>query len=223
MVRARDGKPLEEKKRATAKRATVKRPAAKRSGKKRSGAKRKPINRKGPKMTMVERVKLAERIALARTQVPPVPWAEIAKREGVPERTCNHVYASYRDEQIKLGDGSGQAILSETLMLYTHSIEKLAYEAEVGENSASRVGAIRTLLDALKGRIEILAVMGRMPKSFRAMDELAALTRLVRRMAEVVERHGLPPEVVEEFLGLADEVQPIIDGTAEHAALPPAA
>lgn len=226
MPRVRNAKPVAAKratvKRATAKRATTKKATAKAPPKK-VAKKRTPVVRNKKKMTMIQRLRLAERITVARAKDPPVEWAEIARSEKIPERTCYHVYASYRDEQVKLGDGSGVSILNETLMLYTYSIEKLAYEAEHGENSASRVGAIRTLLDANKGRIEILSVMGRMPRSFRAMDELAALTKLVRQIAEVVERHELPAAVVEEFIGLAEGVQPIIDGTAEQAALPPAA
>lgn len=172
-------------------------------------------------LSMVERLRLAERLVAARMKTKPDTWPVIAKREGLPERTCKWVLHQYQADMRKLGDNTGQPILAESLMLYTASIERLAYEAEFGETSAARVGAIRTMLDALKGRIELLAVLGRMPRSFRALDELAALQRFVRKLAEIVEEHQMPPEVVQEFVNLAHEMQPIIEGTSVPA-LPPA-
>lgn len=172
------------------------------------------------RMTMVERVRLAERMTEARNKKKPDTWEAISKREGVPLRTCKYIYAQYHDEISKLGDATGGRVLNETLILYGASIETLAWLSEFGETGAVRVGAVRSLLDAAKGRIELLAVMGRMPRSFRAVDELALLSLLVRRMAEVIERRGLEPEIVAEFLGLLDEVQPVIEGRATIAELP---
>lgn len=176
---------------------------------------------KGKKaLSMVERLRLAERLVAARMKPKPDSWPTIAKREGLPARTCQYVFSQYQSDMRKLSDNTGQPILAESLMLYTSSIEKLANEAEHGDTSAARVGAIRTMLDALKGRIELLAVLGRMPRSFRALDELVALQQFVRRLAEIVEEHSMPPEVVQEFVDLAREIQPIIEGTAVPA-LPP--
>src|SRR4051812_11412329 len=109
MPRVRNAKPVAAKratvKRATAKRATTKKATAKAPAKK-VAKKRTPVVR-NKKMTMIQRLRLAERITVARAKNPPVEWAEIARSEKIPERTCYHVYASYRDEQVKLGDGSG--------------------------------------------------------------------------------------------------------------------
>lgn len=207
MPRARNAKPEV----VTPKRAT-----------KRKVTPRKPTERTR-RMSMVERMRLAERITVARTKPRPDPWAEIAKREKQPERTCQAIYAEYQEDMARLGDNTGQPILAESLMLYTLSIERLAHEAEHADNASARIGAIRTMLDALKGRIELLAVLGRMPRSFRALDELAALQRFVRRLSEIVEAHQLPADVVHEFVALADEIQPVIEGTPPTVAQLPRA
>lgn len=231
MPRTRNGAPVEAKKAAAKRAASAKKPTQRHAPPK--GATAKPpdetppknVNepqRPGKRLTMVERLRIAERVVVARAKAKPDTWKVIEQREKVPIRTLQSILAQYQDEMGKLGDASGAPILQETLLLYTASIEKLAWEAEYGDNTASRVGATRSLLDAAKGRIELLAVMGRMPRSFRAMDELAALQRFVRRLAEIVERHELPPEVVHEFVALADEIQPVIEGTAQRA-LPSAA
>lgn len=203
MPRTRNGKPegSPKKKPTRARRTPTKAPVRPRE--------QKPSEKR---LSMVERVRLAERIVAARNKAKPDTWPAISKREGIPERTLRDVHTKYLADMARLGDTTGVEILSETLMLYTSMVERLSWEAEHAERAAERVGANRVLSEVLRVRIELLSVMGRMPRSFRAMDELAALQRLVRQVAEAVERHNFPPEVVQEFLALADSVQPVIEG-----------
>jgi hypothetical protein len=224
MPRARNAKPPEKTPaRAPAARKPVAKAAAKPAAKADSGRKRggQPARARGldlrhRRMTLLEHVHLAMRLAAARHAPKPVAWATLAKREGVSVNTCKEVLASYEREVAKLGDASGMPVLEETLALYEGMLTQLSRDAVLAERAAERVGAIRQLGEVLDRRLYLLTALGRMPRSFRAQDEMARLNEVITKLVEIVERRGIP-DLVEELLELVREMQrPVIDGHARE-------
>lgn len=174
----------------------------------------------GKQMNLVERVLLAQRIAVARHKPVPDTWPVIAKREGVPQRTCEHVYSKHREQAAALEDPTGQKVLDETLAIYTETIALLGEATSQGESWAVRTGAARTLLDAARARVELLVVMGRMPRSIQASRDRQRVQVMLRRMAELLERHSASPELIRDLLGILDDEDehPVIE--ASVSALP---
>lgn len=206
-----------------------KKPAAKaapkpavRSAKARSGPRAQPRDRKpGDKLNLVERVQLAQRIAAAKHAIPPETWDKIAKREGVPKRTCEYVYARYREQVVGLEDPTGQRILDESLLIYTETIALLGEATSKAETWIGRSAAAGKLLDAVKARIELLVVMGRMPRSIQASRDRIRVQTMLRKMAEVLERHGAEPDLIRDLLAIIDtEVEPVIEGRVAPALTP---
>lgn len=135
----------------------------------------------------------------------------IAKREGIPARTCQHVYTRFEAGYEVVSDSSGMKVLDETLALYNAAIENLSEGAVNGESWAVRVGATGRLMDALRQRVQLLVVMGRMPRSIQAQSDRLRVEQMLRRMAEVVERHEADPDLVRALLAIIDDPDGIVD------------
>jgi hypothetical protein len=157
---------------------------------------------------MVGRVQLAQRLAVARAQPTPVAWSVLAEREGVSISQAHRILAAYRAEGLQLGDPLG--LVRETLGIFNRAIEQLGEIAEA-ENSHStvKVGALRLLLEALGARIQLLTAAGLMPKRLSAQRDHEDAVALVRRMAEVIERHDLGDRIVDELIA-------VVEGTARE-------
>jgi chorismate mutase len=156
-------------------------------------------------MTMVERVQLAMRIAAARGKPKPDAWTVIARREGKPMRTCQYVYAKLVEQRTPMDDPTGMSVLVETLDLYNEIIEFLAEAVRDADMWTARIGAARSIMDALKDRVELMIVMGRMPRSVAAASDRQRVHTMLRQMGEVLERHGVAPEVIEDLIAIIDE------------------
>lgn len=173
-----------------------------------SGRKGKPQR----KMTIFERVELGARVVAARHKPKPDTWQAIAKREGRALRVVQRVYQEYRDREVKHTDPSGDAVIKETLQLYENVIEWLASAIEEADMWTAKTAASRQLMDALKDRIDLLVATGRMPRSIQAATDRQRAQIIVRRMAETLDRHGAPPELVRDLLGVLDEDQRLAEG-----------
>jgi hypothetical protein len=169
--------------------------------------------------SMIERFHVAQRIAIERALPKPTPWAKLAADVGMSERGAKKLHAQYIRDTVQMGDTTGTKILEEALFTFTASIDRLSYLVENAKQESVQVGATRQLLEAVRGRVELLAAMGRMPRSFRAVDELNLLAKVVRRIVEITEERKLDPEIVQEFIDLLSEMQPVIEGTATEVPL----
>jgi hypothetical protein len=165
---------------------------------------------------MVARVQLAQRLAVGRAQPTPVSWNVLAEREQLSVSQCHRILADYQAEDLRLGDPLG--LVRETLGIFNRAIEQLGEIAEAdNSHSTVKVGALRLLLEALGGRISLLVAAGLMPKRLSAQRDHEDAVVLVRRLAQVIERHDLGDEIVGELIA-------VVEGTAielgDDAALP---
>lgn len=163
---------------------------------------------KAKRLTMIDRVQAGIRIAAARNKPKPDSWAAVAKSEGLSERACQRIFTDYTRAAERHQDPTGLPVLEETLLAYEEVIRWFASAAEDADQWSSRVAAARSMVDALKDRLELLIVMGRMPRSIQAAGDRQRVQAMVRRMAEVLERHDVDPEVIRDLLEVLEEDRP---------------
>lgn len=162
-------------------------------------------------LTVFEQARLGQALLVERTQPKPAPWSTLARRYGVSESRLRRLYAKVQAQAEMHNNLTGLPVLEETLSILEGSIEELARVAATTENDNAKVGALRLMLETVERRVTLLSGMGRMPRSFRAMDELTSLSRLIRTFVEKLERHDIPPEVVEEFMVMLADAQPVVE------------
>lgn len=156
----------------------------------------------GARLTMVERIKMAQRITAGRLKKPPVTFTKLAEAEGVSQQTAIKLHKEWV-EQVELTDDPIR-IVEETLAIYSAAIEKFAEEAETGDLSSARVGATRSMVEAAKGRLELLAAIGKLPRNLGALQDHEDTRRLIMEFAKVIEDHDLPSAVVEDILKIVE-------------------
>jgi hypothetical protein len=155
------------------------------------------------KMSMVERHRVGTAIIEARHQSPPVTWAQIAKDHLISERNAYRIYRDIVASRARLGDGSGTTVVEEDLNVTEMQIDQLAEDVANATAVTDRVAAIRQMSALMDRRLRLLAILGRMPRSFRAANELAKLQLLVQQFARMLDKHQIDPEIVREFVELA--------------------
>jgi hypothetical protein len=154
-------------------------------------------------MSLIERVRVQRRIALGRASEPPVPWATLARQERVPERTLRHLHAEWLQVQEFYGDPLG--VIAETLDTLTVLIEEAARDIQNAPPGNAKVGTMRVLIDLMVRRLNLLIQVGRMPRNIVDFEAESDVRRMIRQMAEVVEKHDLGVEVLDDFLAIIDE------------------
>lgn len=170
--------------------------------------KKEPPRARGPQghtraLDPVSRVKLMRRIAFERAKTKPPTWKQLSAREGVPERTLQALHKQYEADQDTLS--KPVAVVDETIDLYGELITELGEMAqEAGGNLSARVGAVSRMADIAKARLELMAAVGRLPRRMRDYEAHRDVERMIFEMSEVVEKHDLPSEVIEDLLAVIE-------------------
>lgn len=168
------------------------------------------------RLSALDRVKLQRRIAAYRAGPKPKTWKQIATLEKRPERTLQYIYAQYEAERDILDDPLG--IVEESLMLYGEGIATLSELASTPTDHVSaRVGATRAMLEAVKGRLELLAATGRLPRRLDVYQQQRDAERILLNIAKVLERHDAEPGLLMELVAVLDGKEP--GSTLEHAVI----
>jgi hypothetical protein len=126
-------------------------------------------------------------------------WPTIAARHHLSERQCRSVYADFRrragNEPEDPEDEARDAV-----RLLEAAIEELALLAETTNNDAVRLGAIRTKLDAICRRIELMQALGLLPRDLGLFEDRRDGRLMASALLGVLERHDIAPEVEDEML-----------------------
>jgi hypothetical protein len=109
-------------------------------------------------------------------------------------------------EDERLGDPKG--LIRENIDIYTAAIGKFAHEAEHGDNASARIGATRSMLDAMDRRTALYIAVGLVPRSPTAEAEVANLQEMVEGLAEVLRRYHLPQEAIAELRAVVERHDP---------------
>lgn len=164
------------------------------------------------RLGMVARVECAQRLAIARAGSQPVPWETLAEQEDLSERQCRRIHGDYVNEGLRLGDPMN--LVGQTLSLLERSVTLLGDIAEGDAHDSVRIGALRLLTETLGARISLMVGAGLMPRRISQQRDHDDAVTLVRRMAEVIQRRDLDPEVIDELLA-------VVDGTGLELAATP--
>lgn len=157
------------------------------------------------KLGIVQKVRIAQAAAVARAHPDPPTWDELSETYNVPVRTMKKLVSDFQDDEKHLGDPL--AIIRETLAIYQQSMSNLSEKLAGTEGLVSTVAGTRLLLEAARGRIELMVASGLMPRRLSGERDRDDAVTLIRKMADVLERHDLGDEVLAELLE-------VVDGTA---------
>jgi len=93
--------------------------------------------------------------------------------------------------------------------------------AEKTEADAVELGAYKLLADLAMSKLELMGAVGRLPKDWEAIEELAKLNRLTRRILDaVVENDQVPVTVVQIITEVYEETLPVIEQRGTLALAP---
>jgi hypothetical protein len=159
------------------------------------------------RLGMVARLECAQRLAIARAGSKPVSWETLAEQEDLSERQCRRIHEDFLSEGLRLGDPMN--LVGQTLSLLDRSVTLLGDIAEGDAHDSVRIGAMRLLTETLGARIALMVGAGLMPRRLAQQRDHDDAVTLVRKMAEVIERRNLDPEIIDELLA-------VVEGTASE-------
>lgn len=153
-------------------------------------------------------------------------WAEISARLALSERQCRRVVAEFRETGPRLHEMDPVETIEEALEQFDSAIEDLALLAEKSQHDGVRLGATRSRLDALRGKLELMRAVGVLPRDLGRLKIEVDVRHTARAILDVFEAYSVPHEVqeavveaVENRKGSFSSVESIEhnNGTALHA------
>jgi hypothetical protein len=149
-------------------------------------------------MNAREKTNRDNQIAAARMRG--LSWATIAGTFGLTERQCQNILADYRASHPRLRERDPLELLDELLEHYQGAQEELAEISATTTHDATRVGAIRTRLDALAAQTNLLMLVGVLPRNLGQLRHDLDVQELARQTLAVFDRHGVSIEAKRELL-----------------------
>ena len=157
---------------------------------------------------MFERVELGRLLVAERGQPRPPTWPALAKKYGRTSSTLRALYDAYLAQNNRHMDRTGEQTVTRALHLYDEAIEGLARLAHDPATPASaKVAAIRVMMENVVRQINLLAALDRMPRSFRAHEELVRIREIISRFVGIAEQFQFPPEALAALEELMADMQ----------------
>jgi hypothetical protein len=127
-------------------------------------------------------------------------WAAIAARYELSERQCQQILEDYRASHPRLRERDPIEILDDMLDAYAAAQEDLAIVAATTKHRATKVGAIRTRLDALGEQTRLLMMIGVLPRDLGVLRHDIDLHAMARKMVAVLTKFEVPIEAQRALL-----------------------
>ena len=121
-------------------------------------------------------------------------WATIAGTYGLSERQCQQILEDYRASHPRLRERDPVEILDDMLDRYEAAQEELAFVSATTTHDATRVGAIRTRLDALAAQTSLLMAVGVFPRDLGVLRHDIDAQAMGREMVAVLNEFEVPIE-----------------------------
>lgn len=112
--------------------------------------------------------------------------------------------AQYRNSNPSLRHRDPIDVLDEMLERYEGAQDALASIASSTAHAATRVGAIRTSLDALRMQTDLLIGVGVLPRDLSGLVIQHDTRRTVKAILDVLDRHQVEPSVHRDILAAID-------------------
>ena len=113
----------------------------------------------GPRISAREKTSRDNQIVAAGMRG--MSWATIAATFELSQRQCQTILQDYRASQPRLRERDPIEIVDDMIDRYEAAQEELAQVSATTKHDATRVGAIRTRLDALAAQANLLMIVGR--------------------------------------------------------------
>jgi hypothetical protein len=127
-------------------------------------------------------------------------WPIVAQRNGLRERQCRAIFTEWRSqEKSTLDERDPVEWLEEALDRYEAIISRLALTAEVADNDAARVGALRAQMDAMSRQTELLVASGLLPRNLGVVKYQTDVRRAGKVIHDVLVAHGVSEEALLEI------------------------
>ena len=121
-------------------------------------------------------------------------WTTIAANYGLSERQCQNVLADYRASHPRLRERDPIEILDDMLDHYQGAQEELAEISATSKHDATRVGAIRTRLEALAAQASLLRAVGVLPRDLGVLRADIDVQAMAGQANDVLDRFGVSTE-----------------------------
>ena len=121
-------------------------------------------------------------------------WATIAATHELSERQCQTILADYRGSHPRLRERDPIEILNDMLDRYEAAQEELALVSATTKHEATRVGAIRTRLDALAAQTKLLIAVGVLPRDLGVLRHDIEVRAIAGEMVAVLTKFEVPVE-----------------------------
>jgi hypothetical protein len=126
-------------------------------------------------------------------------WPTIAARHDLSERQCRSVYSEFRGRADREAEDPEDEA-RDAVRLLEAVVEELALLSETTNNDAVQLGAIRTKLDAMCRRIELMQALGLLPRDLGLFEDRRDGRLMASALLSVLERHHVSPEAEDEML-----------------------
>ena len=127
-------------------------------------------------------------------------WAAIASEHDLSQRQCQEIMRAYRKSHPRMRSRDPLELLDEMLDLYQGAQEELAEIAATTTHAATRVGAIRTRLDALQAQANLMTLVGVLPRDVGQFRLDLDIHELADKTLAVFNEYGVPVEVKRALL-----------------------
>lgn len=114
---------------------------------------------------------------------------------GLSPRQARRIYKTYAPQLEDLKQVDVKQHVEDMLVNYDAAINDLALIARDASNDNARVGATRTRLEAVRGKIELLQSLGLMPKDLGTITLRDDYIRMIRTILAVLDAFDVGDEV----------------------------
>jgi hypothetical protein len=127
-------------------------------------------------------------------------WSTIAATYELSERQCQTILEDYRTSHPRLRERDPIEILDDMLDRYEAAQEELALVSATTKHDATRVGAIRTRLDALAAQANLLMLVGVLPRDLGVLRHEIDARAIAREIVNVVSRFDVSADAQRALL-----------------------
>ena len=153
-----------------------------------------------PTHRLTARAKVARDDAIVCARMRGRSWAAIANEQHLSERQCPEIMRAYRESHPRLRKRNPIEIVDDMLDIYQGAQEELAEISATTTHAATRVGAIRTRLDAQEAQINLLMLVGVLPRDLGQLRLDLDVHELARKTLAVFDAFDVPVEAKRELL-----------------------
>ena len=132
-------------------------------------------------------------------------WAAIARKHSMGEKEARETYYRYvREIAPLIVEQSPVETVHACVRLLEAARQRLSEVVDNADNDSARIGGLREITKTIVKEIDLLERAGLMPTNVADAHVRAEQERLLQRMAEVLRRHRVSPEVYEELAAVFD-------------------